>query len=76
MWNQLCYKCSLFFYLSGVDKVQVNTDSKNSVRFVTYFISKWEANGWRNIKGFPVRNQNLIRQLHHYSQLVTIKWVK
>ncbi|XP_032795668.2 uncharacterized protein LOC116932058 [Daphnia magna] len=58
----------------GVDKVQVNTDSKNSVRFVTYFISKWEANGWRNIKGFPVRNQNLIRQLHHYSQLVTIKW--
>ncbi|XP_057381052.1 uncharacterized protein LOC130703633 [Daphnia carinata] len=58
----------------GVDKVQVNTDSKNSVRFVTYFISKWEANGWRNIKGFPVRNQNLIRQLYHYSQLVTIKW--
>ncbi|XP_046454413.1 ribonuclease H-like isoform X2 [Daphnia pulex] len=58
----------------GVDKVQINTDSKNSVRFVTYFISKWEANGWRNIKGLPVRNQNLIRQLYHYTQLVTIKW--
>jgi hypothetical protein len=65
----------VFVIFPGVDKVQINTDSKNSVRFVTYFISKWEANGWRNIKGLPVRNQNLIRQLYHYTQLVTIKWV-
>lgn len=66
--------CKDFFYL-GVEKVQINTDSKNAVRFVTYFISKWEANGWRNIRGHPVRNQDLIQQLYEYTHLVTIKWV-
>lgn len=62
------------FYL-GVEKVQINTDSQNAVRFLTHFIRKWEANGWRNRKGLPVRNQNLIRLLDHYTHLVTVKWV-
>lgn len=65
----------LFLTLVGVEKVQINTDSQNAIRFLTYFIGKWEANGWRNIKGLPVRNQNLIRQLDDYSRLVAIKLV-
>ena len=58
----------------GVKKLQINTDYKNTVRFMLYFIVKWERNGWMTCRGTPVKNQVLIRELDYCSRLMDIKW--
>ena len=40
-----------------------------------YFILKWEQNGWMTIRGTPVKNQVLIRELDYFSRLMDVKWV-
>ena len=56
-------------------KLQINTDYINTVRFMMYFILKWEQNGWMTVRGTPVKNQVLIRELDFFSHLVDVKWV-
>ena len=66
----------LFLTPSGVTHLQINTDYINVVRFMMYFILKWEQNGWMTIRGTPVKNQVLIRELDYFSRLMDVKWVK
>lgn len=65
-----------FALFTGVTKLQINTEYENAVRFMLYFIFKWENNGWLTVKGTPVKNQVLIRELDYYSRFLEIKWVR
>ena len=57
-------------------KLQINTDYINVVRFMMYFILKWEQNGWMTVRDTAVKNQVLIRELDYFSRLMDVKWVK
>ena len=61
--------------MSGVKKLQINTDYENIIKFVTYFIFKWENNGWMTVKGTSVKNQALVRELDYWINFLEIKWV-
>jgi hypothetical protein len=60
---------------AGVKKLQINTNYINMVRFMMYFILKWEQNGWMTIRETPVKNQVVIRELDYFSRLIDVKWV-
>lgn len=60
----------------GITKLQINTDYINVIRFMIYFILKWEGNGWMTVRGTPVKNQVLIQELDYFSRLLDVKWVK
>lgn len=67
---------TFFTTYPGVTQLQINTDYINLIHFMMYFIFKWEHNGWMTIKGTPVKNQTLIRELDYFSGLLQIKWVR
>ncbi|KAL9538893.1 hypothetical protein MBANPS3_010608 [Mucor bainieri] len=48
------------------DDVEIRTDSIYVVRAVNEWSVKWEKNQWRNAKGFPVVNQDILKAILHY----------
>lgn len=60
----------------GIKKLQINTDYENIIRFMIYFILKWEQNDWVTLRGHHVRNKVLILELDYFSRLLDIKWVR
>ncbi|XP_059352407.1 uncharacterized protein LOC130703628 [Daphnia carinata] len=58
----------------GITKLQINTDYENIIRFMLYFILKWEQNDWMTLRGHHVKNRVLIRELDYFSRLLDIKW--
>ncbi|KAK4014354.1 hypothetical protein OUZ56_026879 [Daphnia magna] len=58
----------------GITKLQINTDYENIIRFMLYFILKWEQNDWMTLRGHHVRNRVFIRELDYFSRLLDIKW--
>ena len=41
----------------------IRTDSRYAIGALTEWCHKWRQNGWRNSKGHPVKNQDLIRPI-------------
>ncbi|SPO26060.1 related to Ribonuclease H [Ustilago trichophora] len=46
-------------------RIIIRTDSMYSINTVTEWLPKWERNGWRNARGQPVSNQDLIKRLDY-----------
>lgn len=42
--------------------------------FVSGWLDKWKANGWRTAAGKPVKNMDLWRRLDELAQVHTIQW--
>ncbi|XP_046656576.1 uncharacterized protein LOC124349777 [Daphnia pulicaria] len=58
----------------GIKKLQINTDYENIIRFMIYFILKWEQNDWMTLRGHHVKNKVVILELDYFSRLLDIKW--
>ncbi|KAK6885357.1 Ribonuclease H [Candida tropicalis] len=43
-------------------KTEIHSDSRYAIRSVDEWSDKWAANGWKNSKGEPVANQELIKE--------------
>lgn len=43
-------------------KTEIHSDSRYAIRSVDEWSDKWAANGWKNYKGEPVANQELIKE--------------
>lgn len=57
--------------------VTINSDSAYVVNaFLQNWFRGWEARGWRNVKGAPVENQDLWRQLRAEAEQRRVTWVK
>lgn len=54
-------------------QVEFHTDSEYLRKGITEWIEKWEANNWK-IKGKPVANADLWKQLRHVSEEHDIEW--
>lgn len=73
------YKALEFLWLAGKPLAVIYTDSEYSKKALTVWYKKWEANGWKNSKGEPVKNATLIKNCLGMLQdnpNVTFKWVK
>lgn len=61
------------------DKIPITiySDSQYSIHCVSSWFPKWKANGWRNSKGQPVANAELIQKIVEANTYkTTFKWVK
>lgn len=56
--------------------VTIYTDSAYSLQCVTSWMPKWVKNGWKTSKGSPVKNKELIVQLHTLCQNHNVRFVK
>ncbi|MGE5592014.1 MAG: ribonuclease H family protein [Bacillota bacterium] len=57
--------------------VTVHSDSAYVVNaFLQNWFRGWEARGWRNVKGDPVENQDLWKQLRAEADKRRVTWVK
>ncbi len=54
--------------------VYVHTDSKYVQEGITKYIHKWQANGWRNSNGDPVKNQDLWETLLEAGRIHQVSW--
>lgn len=48
---------------SAMMNVTIHSDSEYAVKCITQWIYRWQANGWRNANGVPVKNQDLIERV-------------
>mmetsp|Transcript_49558 Transcript_49558/g.97600 ORF Transcript_49558/g.97600 Transcript_49558/m.97600 type:complete len:281 (+) Transcript_49558:445-1287(+) len=63
------------------DRIILRTDSQYSMKCVTEWMPKWVRNGFMTAMGHPVKNQDLIMQLHALMQergeeRLDLQWVK
>lgn len=57
--------------------VKIFSDSAYVVNaFLQNWFSGWERRGWKNVKGQPVENQELWRELHHLASERRVTWIK
>jgi ribonuclease HI len=42
--------------------ITIKSDSQYAVKCMNEYIGKWDRKGWRNSRGDPVANQDLIRE--------------
>lgn len=45
------------------DEIMIYTDSEYSIKSLTLWFKNWEQNKWKNAKGQPVMNQDIIRPI-------------
>ncbi|MHB9144231.1 MAG: ribonuclease H family protein [Symbiobacteriia bacterium] len=58
-------------------EITVYSDSAYVVNaFLQNWFRGWDARGWRNVKGAPVENQDLWRELRTEAGTRRVKWVK
>lgn len=62
------------------DRLVIFTDSEYSMKATTLWIHNWKKKNWRNAKGKPVENQDLIKKidalLQKHPDKIEIKWVR
>lgn len=60
-------------------RVTIHTDSKYLHNFETDWYSKWQQNGWKNVKGEPVVNQDLMKEAIRLENIISrhgeVKWI-
>lgn len=54
----------------------IKTDSKYATQCIYSWSPAWKRNGWRNSKGEPVANQELIQQILNHLGTCRVEWVK
>lgn len=58
-------------------RVKLYSDSAYLVNaFLQDWISRWERNGWLNVKKEPVENQDLWRELIRLNRIHRVEWIK
>lgn len=76
--NQRCelYACLLALQTLRNEKksITVVTDSNYTVQSVTKWYKSWVKNGWKNVKGEEVKNQEFIKPLLKLSSSLKVKW--
>lgn len=62
--NNRAELCAIVLALMAVEgPLEIYSDSSYSIKCVTEWYLKWKKNGWRNAKGQPVENQEIIRAI-------------
>jgi ribonuclease HI len=49
--------------LAAGQRCIIRTDSRYAIDCLTKFMPAWQRNGWRTVKGEPVKNQDLLQDL-------------
>lgn len=58
-------------------RVKLYSDSAYLINaFHQNWLDKWERNGWKTVKGTPVENQDLWRELLRLNRLHLVDWIK
>lgn len=61
-------------FIGSDNKVDIYTDSKYVKNGINKWISGWKKNGWKTIKGQPVKNSDLWRDLQNQCEANVINW--
>ena len=66
----------LYESLTGIAKLQINTDSQFLIKCITQWLPKWQKNGWKVSDGGDVKNKVQLVDLHQAMKAnIDIKWV-
>jgi ribonuclease HI len=60
---------------SGVEYLELHTDSRFLMNCVEKWVPGWKANGWRKTNGDPVKNRLELKELDAMSQRIKIRYV-
>ena len=81
--NQIGELCAVLEALRahpGAEPLTIESDSQYAINCSTAWVRGWKKNGWKNSKGQPVKNRELIKAIdHEISQRpgpVKFVWVK
>ena len=75
--NQKAELCAILMAikLANSRKIKIFTDSLYSINCVTKWIRNWKRNGWKNKKGEPVVNKDIIADIDTISKNKIIRYV-
>lgn len=59
---------------SGIENLEIYTDSQYVKNGITDWINKWKKNSWRSSSGDPVKNQEYWRELDSLVRNLSINW--
>lgn len=75
MW-ELQFINQYFYFVVGITKLNVHTDSKFMIKCITSWIHKWKRNSWKLSDGGPVKNKEELISLDKAIQNIEcVKWV-
>lgn len=64
-------------FLPGPSRVRLYSDSAYLINcFRQGWMERWQRNGWLNVRGNPVENQALWRQLRELTTKHRVEWIK
>ncbi|KHJ49347.1 ribonuclease HI [Trichuris suis] len=61
--------------LSGIQKLEIRTDSRYVINCVTKWIHQWRRNNWTSAHGHPVKNKADLTRLAALSESISVNWV-
>ncbi|CDW52016.1 Cauli VI and RNase H domain containing protein [Trichuris trichiura] len=60
---------------SGIQNLEIRTDSRYVINCVTKWIHQWRLNNWTSANGHPVKNKADLTRLVALSESISVNWV-